>query len=169
MKTTKVKFVVLLLLAGMLSACAAPAAQPTEAPVQATEAPTTAPAAATHTSAPAVPTDTSAPVLENTPTAGTTSGGGATVSFANDILPLLQSRCVNCHGGQRTEHELNLNSYNGAMAGSENGPVVTPGNAADSPMAELVSSGKMPKRGPKLTPAQVALIVDWIDQGAQNN
>jgi mono/diheme cytochrome c family protein len=164
MKSMKVKFVVLLLLAGVLSACASPAtntpaSQPTQAPALATEAPATAPAAAT---------DTSAPAVENTPTAGTTASG-ASVSFANDILPMLQSRCVNCHGGQRTEHELNLNSYAGVMAGSENGPVVTPGDAANSPMAELVANGKMPKRGPKLTPAQVQLIVDWINQGAQNN
>lgn len=165
MKSMKVKFVVLLLLVGVLTACASPATntpaspQSTSAPEVATEAPTNAPAAAT---------DTSAPAVENTPTAGTTAAG-ASVSFADDILPMLQSRCVNCHGGQRTEHELNLNSYDGVMAGSENGPVVTPGDAANSPLAELVANGKMPKRGPKLTPDQVQLIVDWINQGAQNN
>jgi hypothetical protein len=164
MKSMKVKFFILLLLVGVLSACASPAtnppaSQPTQAPALATEAPATAPAAAT---------DTSALAVENTPTAGTTASG-ASVSFATAILPMLQSRCVNCHGGQRTEHELNLNSYEGVMAGSENGPVVTPGDAANSPMAELVANGKMPKRGPKLTPDQVQLIVDWINQGAQNN
>jgi uncharacterized membrane protein len=166
MKSMKVKFVVLLLLVGVLSACASPSTvtptsqpQPTEAPVQATEAPTNIPAAAT---------DTSAPAVENTPTAGTTASG-ATVSFANDIHPLLESRCVNCHGGQKTEKELNMTSYEGVMAGSEDGPAVIPGDAANSPMAELVANGKMPKRGPKLTPDQVQLIVDWINQGAQNN
>jgi uncharacterized membrane protein len=162
MKSMKVKFVVLLLLVGVLSACASPAtntpaSQPTQAPAVTTEAPVTAPAAATDTSA-----------VENTATAGTTDSG-ATVSFANDIQPLLQSRCINCHGGQKTEKELNLTSYEGVMTGSENGPVVTPGDAATSTMAELVSNGKMPKRGPKLTPDQVQLIVDWINQGAQNN
>ncbi len=156
MKSMKVQFVVLLLLIGVLSACASPASntsasQPASAPVQATEAPATAPAAAG---------------VEITPTAGTTAGG-TSVSFATDILPLLQSRCVNCHGGQKTEHQLNLNSYDSVMAGSENGPVVTPGDAANSPLAELVANGKMPKRGPKLTPNQVQLIVDWINQGAK--
>jgi len=160
----KVKLVVLVLLVGVLTACASPATntpapQPTDPPVLATEAPATVPAAAT---------DTSVPAVENTPTAGTTAGG-ALVSFGTDILPLLQSRCLNCHGGQKTEHELNLNSYDGVMAGSENGPVVTPGDAANSPMAEMVANGKMPKRGPKLTPDQVQLIVDWINQGALNN
>jgi mono/diheme cytochrome c family protein len=165
MKSMKVKFVVLLLLAGVLSACASPAtsspaSQPTQAPALATDAPATVLPAAT---------DTSAPAAESSPTAGSAAGGAAAVSFSSDILPMLQSRCVNCHGGQRTEHQLNLNSYDGVMAGSENGPVVTPGDAANSPMAEMVANGKMPKRGPKLTPDQVQLIVDWINQGAQNN
>ena len=155
----KVKFGVLLLLAGLLSACGSPASntpvsQPTTgASVSVTEAPATASAAATD------PTEaaTQAPAA------------GATVSFANDVLPLLQSRCVNCHGGQRTEKGLTLNSYDSVMAGSENGPVVTAGDAANSPLAQMVVNGKMPKRGPKLTPDQVQLIVDWINQGAKNN
>ena len=168
MKSMKVKYVALLLLAGVLSACASPttntpAPQPTDAPALPTEAPATG----LPTSAPAA-TDTSAPAVENTPTAGTASGD-ASVSFAGAILPLLQSRCQNCHGGQKTEKGLSLKSYDAVMAGSENGPVVTPGDAANSHLAEMVANGKMPKRGPKLTPDQVQLIMDWINQGAQNN
>ena len=159
MKSMKVKIVVFLLLVGVLAACTTPATntpvspQPTEASVSATEAPATDPAVATEGATAA----TEAPVA------------GATVSFANDVLPMLQSRCKNCHGGQKTEKELNLTSYESVMAGSENGPVVTPGDAANSPLAEMVVNGKMPKRGPKLTPDQVQLIVDWINQGGLNN
>jgi uncharacterized membrane protein len=158
MKSMKVRFVVLLLLVGVLSACASPATntpavQQTEVSVLATEAPATAPAAATDSSTAA----TEAPA------------SGATVSFANDIQPLLESRCVNCHGGNKTEKGLSLNSYDAVMAGSENGPVATADDAANSSLAKMVSSGKMPKRGPKLTPDQVQLIVDWINQGAKNN
>jgi ABC-type transport system substrate-binding protein len=165
MKSMKVKIVVFLLLVGVLSACASPATNtpisqpPTEASVTATEAPATSEAAATD---PATATE-SATVATEAPATG------ATVSFANDILPMLQSRCRNCHGGQKTEKELNLNSYEDVMAGSENGPVVTPGDAVNSTLAEMVVNGKMPKRGPKLTPDQVQLIVQWINQGAQNN
>jgi len=36
---------------------------------------------------------------------------GVTVSFTNDVLPILQSRCVNCHGGDRTEEGLVLKTY----------------------------------------------------------
>ena len=156
MNSMKVKFVVMLLIAGLLSACgtqatSTPASQPTGTAVAAsTQAPATAPAAATDPS-------TQAPAA------------GAEVSFANQVLPMLQSRCVNCHGGQKTEKGLVLNSYDKVMASSENGPVVTAGDAANSPLAQMVVKGKMPKRGPKLTPDQVQLIVDWINQGAKNN
>jgi hypothetical protein len=62
-----------------------------------------------------------------------------------------------------------MKTHAAIMAGSKNGPVVTPGDAANSTMAQLVLEGKMPKRGPKLTPDQVQLIVAWINQGAQDN
>jgi mono/diheme cytochrome c family protein len=94
---------------------------------------------------------------------------GTTVSFTNDILPIIQSRCINCHGGDRTEKGLNLKTYNNILTGSENGAVVIPGDSDHSLLAELVANQKMPKRGPRLTPPQVQLIIDWINQGALNN
>ncbi|HEX5809988.1 MAG TPA: hypothetical protein VFY25_15070, partial [Anaerolineales bacterium] len=55
------------------------------------------------------------------------------------------------------------------MAGSDNGAVIIPGDAANSLLVELVATQKMPKRGPKLTPPQVQLITDWVNQGAPDN
>jgi mono/diheme cytochrome c family protein len=102
------------------------------------------------------------------------SAGGAestpdAVSFSQDVLPILQSRCVNCHGGQRTEKKLDMTSYEKLMAGSEKGAVVIPGDADNSSFIQLVLQGKMPKRGPKLLPEQVQTLVDWVKAGALNN
>ena len=94
---------------------------------------------------------------------------GANVSFAKDILPLMQSRCINCHGGQQTSKGLDLKSYSSFMAGSQNGSILTAGDAANSLIVQLVTAGKMPKRGSKLTPAQVQMLVDWVNAGAKNN
>ena len=167
MNSTKFKFVILLLIAGLLSACGGQAAetplsQPTQevAPATATEEPTQAPAAATDTSAPA----TEAPAATEPAAAA-----GATVSFASEILPIIQSRCINCHGGDRIEEGLSMNTHAEIMAGSENGAILVPGDAASSLIVEMVASGDMPKRGPKLTPPQVELIADWINQGALDN
>ena len=148
----KTKFVILVLLAGLLSACGtqstqAPASSPTQAP------------ASTSTNTAGAPTD--APTTASAATTG--------ISFANDVLPILQSRCVNCHGGNQTQKGLALKSYDSVMAGSENGAVVIPGDANNSLLVQMIQNGKMPKRGPKLTPSQLQVIVDWINQGALNN
>jgi hypothetical protein len=55
------------------------------------------------------------------------------------------------------------------LAGSFNGPVIEPGNAEDSYLVELIVSGEMPKRAPRLLPAQIRAIVDWINAGAPDN
>ena len=90
-------------------------------------------------------------------------------SIKTDVLPILNNKCGRCHGDQRSEKKLKLNSYKNVMAGSENGPVVTPGNALKSLLVELVSSGKMPKSGGKLTAAEIQLLTDWVNAGANDN
>ena len=163
MNSTKFKFAILLLIAGLLSACGSQAAEtPVSQPTQEVAAPTEAP---TQTLA---ATDTSAPATE-APAATDAVAAGATVSFANEILPIIQSRCINCHGGDKTEEGLSMNTHAEIMAGSENGAILVPGDAASSLIIEMVASGDMPKRGPKLTPPQVQLIADWINQGALDN
>jgi hypothetical protein len=91
------------------------------------------------------------------------------VSFANEVLPILENRCVNCHGGEETNEGLVLKTYADLLAGSDNGPVIVPGNSAESYLVELITAGKMPKRGPRLLPAEVRLISEWIDAGAFDN
>jgi hypothetical protein len=162
-----VKIAVSILVLGLLAACGAQATQapastpaPTEEVALATEAPTEPPAAT------AEPTEAAA----TEPAAVTQPAfAGATVSFTNDVFPIIQSRCINCHGGDRTEEGLVLKTHADIMAGSDNGPVVMPGDAPNSLLVELVTNQKMPKRGPKLTPPQVQLITEWVNQGAADN
>ena len=162
MKSTYVKIAIFVLLVGLFTACGTqathtPASSPTEAVALDTQTPTNPP----------LSTDTAAPT--DTTAATEPAAQGATVSFAHDVLPIIESRCTNCHGGERTEKGLNLKTYAEMMQGSENGPVVTAGNAADSKLVELITNQKMPKRGPKLTPPQVQLIAEWVNQGALDN
>ncbi len=91
------------------------------------------------------------------------------VSFSKDVLPILQSRCVKCHGGQKTEKGLNMTSYEKLMAGSEKGAVVIAGDVDQSRLIQLILQGKMPKNGPRLLPAQVQVLIDWVKAGALNS
>jgi len=55
------------------------------------------------------------------------------------------------------------------MAGFKNGSVLTPGNSGNSLLVKQILEGKMPKRGPKLTPAESQVFMQWINTGALNN
>jgi mono/diheme cytochrome c family protein len=154
MVSKKVTFVVLLLIVGLLSACSTSAT--------ATHAPATQVAAVGASDTPAA--------VATEAIAGTTpAAAAAAVSFTDNILPIFQDSCINCHGGERIEKGLSLRTYADMMSGSQNGAVVVPGNAQESSLAISVATHKMPKRGPKLSDAQVQLIIDWINQGAQDN
>jgi uncharacterized membrane protein len=147
--------IVLALFALLVAACGSPTAVPTTAPTQ---------APATETAAPA----TQAPATE-APATATEAPAAAAVSFASDVMPILQNRCFSCHGGEQTKAGLSFASFDTLMAGSKDGPVVVAGDPGNSPLVQMIQSGKMPKRGPKLTPDQLQLIIDWITQGALNN
>jgi len=91
------------------------------------------------------------------------------VSYSKDVMPIFENSCTNCHGVDQIKKGLDMRTYESLMAGSDNGPVIVAGKAADSLLFQQVADGKMPKRGPKLTPAQVKTISDWINAGALNN
>lgn len=162
-----IRSLIIVLLVGLLSACGS---QPAETPAS----------PPTEESAPVIETDTPSSPVPSTATIPPTEEPGeeptdetaatATVSFANDVLPIVRSRCSACHGGsQGTEEGLELTTYEYIMAGSDNGLVVIAGDAANSLLVEMIVEQEMPKRGPKLTPPQVQLIIDWVNQGALNN
>lgn len=144
---------------------------PTQQPPTVTAAPShTAPAptatAEATASLTALPTETEIPPL---PTDTSLPPEAPSVSFSTDVLPILTSRCQRCHGGDRIEDGLDLMSYAGVMAGSENGPVVVPGSSATSSLVEVIVSGEMPRRAPRLPEPEIQTIANWVDEGALDN
>jgi hypothetical protein len=131
---------------------------------------------------PAIPTETAINIPEPTatmplptitetlpPNTETAMPASAGVSFSTDVMPILKNSCIRCHGGERISGGLNLTTYAALMMGGESGAVVIPGDAAGSLLVMLSESGKMPKRGTKLTPEQVQILKDWVNAGAPNN
>jgi hypothetical protein len=98
-----------------------------------------------------------------------TTSAQRAVSYAQDVQPIFDARCDRCHMGNHPSEGLDLGSYEAVMAGSQNGPVIVPGNADDSLLIEKVLDGEMPKRGPHLTDTQIQILTDWVNAGAPNN
>ena len=95
---------------------------------------------------------------------GICGGGSSTcISFSNDIQPVLNQYCTNCHGNSGN---LSLESYNDMMSVNS---VVIPGNHTESSLWTEVNSGSMPKYSPKLDQELINKIANWIDQGALEN
>ena len=94
----------------------------------------------------------------------------AAVSYA-DIAPILAERCTLCHAGDAAPLGLRLDSLDGLLSGSRNGPVVEPGDPGASELVRRLtgdSQPRMPMTGPPFLSAdQVAMFVDWIAGGLQ--
>lgn len=100
----------------------------------------------------------------------TTSLGAAPVDFAHEVVPILRKHCVECHAGDKKKGGLSMNTRASLLEGGENGAVLTVGQAQKGKLLEAIVSAdpdlRMPPKGDRLTPAEVATLRAWIEQGA---
>ena len=93
------------------------------------------------------------------------------VDFAREIRPLLQERCIECHGEKKQKGELRLDAKVHAFKGGHDGPAILAGKAEASPLFQRLTSTdedeRMPPKGDPLTPSQISLIREWINSGAK--
>ena len=87
--------------------------------------------------------------------------------FETKIRPVLAENCFSCHGPKKQQANLRLDSREALLKGSENGPVIVPGQPEKSllhqgpaPQGEL----RMPPRS-KLAEPVIADIAQWIKIG----
>lgn len=161
----KLKYILILLLIIALPACGSPslpasaqAATPSEEVIQPSAMPVNQ-----ETAIPATEAAVSSTATEFNPPAS------GPVSFRNDVQPILNARCIKCHGVDSTKAGLDLQTYESILTGSRKGSVIQPANAADSLLVKLIAAGEMPSRGDPVTTDELQLITDWINQGAANN
>jgi hypothetical protein len=92
------------------------------------------------------------------------------VDFEKEIRPLLQERCIECHGDKKQKGELRLDAKSFAFKGGHDGPAIVPGNADASPLIHRITSTeddeRMPPKGEPLSAGQIAAVNDWINAGA---
>jgi hypothetical protein len=97
--------------------------------------------------------------------------GAGQVDYVRAIRPILARHCISCHGAEKPRGGLRLNTALAARKGGKDGPAIVPGKAEESPLLEAVlgegSGVRMPLNRPPLAAADIALLRDWIDQGAK--
>ena len=92
------------------------------------------------------------------------------VDFATEIHPILEAKCLGCHGDKLKLSKLDLRTRESAIEGGAHGPSLVPGNAEQSRMYRHVAGLEvpaMPMRGDPLTAPEVAAMKRWIDEGAK--
>ena len=128
-----------------------------------------APAAAENNPASAQSAGSNSQVAASSATSAPAGDPAAEPSFSKDILPIMQTSCLSCHGGEKTAKGFSVKTYAALMAGSQEGSVVTPGDPNNSILVRIIASGKMPKKRPHLPADQFQVISDWVKAGAKNN
>ncbi|MEX2262073.1 MAG: PSD1 and planctomycete cytochrome C domain-containing protein [Bryobacteraceae bacterium] len=87
-----------------------------------------------------------------------------------DILPIFESKCLQCHGETLKMANLDLRTRESMLKGGDKGPAFTPGHADQSLLIHRVTGKVGPKMPmppvPALTEPEVAILKDWINQGA---
>jgi mono/diheme cytochrome c family protein len=89
--------------------------------------------------------------------------------FEKNVRPVLANNCFDCHGDHRHENGLRLDTYAGILRGSDYSVVAIPGNPAESKLLKAIKhldgAQAMPKKGAKLSDAEIGNIEKWIVMG----
>ncbi len=94
------------------------------------------------------------------------------ISYSKDIKPILNKKCLRCHGGIKQQGGFSLLFQEEAFLPTESGNVaIVPGNSNKSHLIDRIKSDdpdlRMPQEGTPCTQAEIDLLERWIDEGAK--
>ncbi|MFC1996785.1 c-type cytochrome [Chloroflexota bacterium] len=91
-------------------------------------------------------------------------------SFAEDIMPIFEAKCVPCHGSMGG---WDGTSYDAVMTTGDNAPTVIPNDIENSILAQKIigtqTYGTIMPPGGRMTNSEIQKILDWITAGAPDN
>jgi mono/diheme cytochrome c family protein len=89
--------------------------------------------------------------------------------FSKQVLPLLRTRCLTCHGPEKQEGGLRLDSLDAAIKGGDQGAAIVPGDTENSLFVKAITFAdpdlQMPPKQ-KLSDAEISVLKQWIQDGA---
>ncbi len=97
---------------------------------------------------------------------------GAEVSFTKEIAPIFVAKCLACHNAEKAKGGYRLHNFDALMKpGSSKDASVVAGKTSESTLFKLITAtnenDRMPQKDDALPSAQIALIKQWIEQGAR--
>ena len=97
--------------------------------------------------------------------------------FAKVIQPVLEAKCVECHGEEKSKGRLAMHTFEALAAGSGNGPIIE-ADADDASRIEMIFRAELPEADeehmppqgkPQLTAEELAIIKWWVREGAHED
>ena len=100
------------------------------------------------------------------------SSGRRAVDFNTQVKPILNKRCITCHGGVKRESDFSLLFRKDALAQAKSGKLaIVPGDAAHSEFIRRIKETdpeeRMPYKKEPLSKDEIDILTRWIDEGAE--
>jgi hypothetical protein len=94
------------------------------------------------------------------------------VDFSADVKPIINKKCISCHGGVKKQSGFSLLFRSEALAKTKSGkPAIVPGDADASEMIRRLHledpEERMPYQQDPLTEDEIDILTRWIEQGAK--
>jgi formate dehydrogenase gamma subunit len=91
------------------------------------------------------------------------TSAGEPVTWQSGIQALVEKKCVACHNSTTAAGELDLSSYQAALAGGVSGAAIVPGEAHTSLLVSRQASGGHPGQW---STDELEQVIHWIELGA---
>lgn len=106
--------------------------------------------------------------------AETVAAPAGRVSYFRQVLPIFQAHCHGCHQPAKASGNYAMTTYERLVAGGESdSAAIVPGQSDESYLLDMITpadgQAEMPAGKPPLSTEAIALIRQWINQGAEND
>ncbi len=89
--------------------------------------------------------------------------------FEASVKPILESRCLKCHGRGAYKGGFSIETRESLLEGGEGGPGAVPGSIDESELIYRIESedeiDRMPADGERLSDSEIATLKRWIEDG----
>ena len=97
------------------------------------------------------------------------------VLFKELVTPILEAKCIGCHGADKQKGKLRLDTIEAILKGGSEGLAVVAGNVTESSLIERSllpiddDEHMPPEKKPQLTKEEIAVLDFWIRSGAKTD